>query len=699
MKASKPAPKAPATPRDDSGLEWKVPLGVLVAVAVLSATFVGQNAFAGWRLTWQHPESEWSWTYRFHPHLETDADLPSGQKIQGVDNDRSAELVQMMLALGALGLIGWGYSLAQQGRPNAYQRLRDRTLVAIGVGAFTGYFNFGHLHFDNFVHVWDTYHYYMGAKYFPELNYELLYDCAAVADAESGRRDEALKRPMTDLRTNVVVRTQDILEHPERCKDHFSPERWESFKSDINMFRAWVNEGRWKDIHMDHGYNATPVWTLAGMSLANLAPKFEGLLEPTIPGSTDGRGKTFPGYEQAAAAVHRGDYVSLNDFYTGVQRTQPWRLPYRYVGGRHVALLNLLDPIYLLLTLLVIWWAFGPRAFAIAAIVLGANFPNRFTWTGGAFLRHDWLFYLVFAICLLKKDRPFAAGLALAYTTLLRLFPGLAAIGPLLGAIEYFRVHRAWDKQFVRFVAGGAVGTALLVGLSFAFVGGPSTWARFAQNTAKHAATPLTNHMGLRTILSYRPTTIGRVLKDDTLIDAWATWKSTRLESWQSFKPLWVLLFAGAMALVYFALRHSGQDPWLGLALGVGFIPFGVELTNYYYCFLMGLAVAHVKRREVGLFLSALAAATLFVEFHPLPGMSVWLDEQYVTMSVVSVLAVVACWFAFTKWGQEAVADPEPAPEGILPPLHGLAAATSATTSAPVSEAPTGRSKRKKKNR
>ncbi len=647
--------KLPPNPREDSNLEWLVPLGLLAVVFLLATTFVGQNAFAGWRLTWQHPEPEWSWTYRFHPHLETSPTIP------GIDNDRSSELVELMLALVALGLIGWSYQLANEGRPTAYQRLRDRTLVAVGVASFAAYFNFGHLHFDNFVHVWDTYHYYMGAKYFPELNYELLYDCAAVADAESGRRDEVIKRPLTDLRTNVVVRTEAILEHPERCKDHFSPARWEAFKHDVNMFRSWVNEGRWKDVHLDHGYNATPVWTLAGMALSNLAPSFESLLAPNIPELTDPRtGTRYPSYDEAARAARSGDYQTLNQFYAGLQKLQSWRIPLRYVGGRHVAALNLLDPLYLFLTCVVIWWAFGPRAFAIAALVLGTNFPNRFYWTGGAFLRHDWLFYLVLSVCLLKKDRPFAAGLALAYTTLLRLFPGLAAIGPLLGAIEYFRVHRAWDKQFLRFVAGGLVGTAILVGLSFAFVGGPSTWVRFANNTAKHAATPLTNHMGLRTILSWRPDTVGRVLKDETLIDAWATWKSTRLESWQALKPLWALLFLGAMALVYFALRHSGQEPWLGLALGIGFIPFGVELTNYYYCLLMALAVAHVKRREVGLFLSALAATTIIIEFAPLPGMSKWLDEQYVTISFATILAVVAIWVAFTRWGKDGVAEPEP---------------------------------------
>ena len=49
------------------------------------------------------------------------------------------------------------------------------------------YFNFGAFHFDGLrVHLWDMTHYYLGAKYFGELGYDGLYECIAVADAESG---------------------------------------------------------------------------------------------------------------------------------------------------------------------------------------------------------------------------------------------------------------------------------------------------------------------------------------------------------------------------------------------------------------------------------------------------------------------------------------------------------------------------------
>lgn len=554
-------------PRRGDAFRWEVwgPLGVIALVLVLTQTFIAQRPF-------------------------------------GLDDDTTVQWVQFGVAGAAVALLAWGAALAKEGRPKAYLLLRDRLLVALGLVSFLGYFNFGHLHFGNFVHIWDTYHYVMGSKYFPELGYDKLYECAAVVDVESGRKDELRRRTLTDLRNNRIIRPDEIIAHPEHCKETFSPQRWESFKQDINTFHGMVNEARWKEIHQDHGYNATPVWTLAGAALTNTGP----------------------------------------------------------VSMAQLTRLNLLDPIYLALTLVMVFWAFGARAFAIAALTLGTNFANRYYWTGGAFLRHDWVFYLVASICLLKKEYPFLGGMAFAYATLLRLFPGLAAIGPVIAAVEYFRQHRAIDRRFVRWVAGGALGTALLVGGSFAAFGGATTWEHFAQNTIKHSNTPLTNHMGLRTVLSWRPDTIGQRMVDNSQIDSWAKWKATRLAKWHEAQPVFWAIMAFAVWLVWMAVRASGPDPAFGLALGIGFIVFGAELTNYYYCFLMGIAVLQAQRREVGIILGVLAMLTLFINWGPLNWMSHWLDEQYVAMSLASIFAVVGIWWLFTKWGLEAAFAPDP---------------------------------------
>jgi hypothetical protein len=339
--------------------------------------------------------------------------------LKNVSNDETSSLLQLGIASGALGVLAWGYRLTTQGRSLAFARLRDRLLLALGVAGAAGYCNFFHLHFNNFLHVWDTYHYYMGAKYFPELKYDRLYDCAVVADSEDGLREKIEKRTITDLRTNIIVKANTALEHPEACKGEFSAARWEAFKQDLRFFRGRVNDGRWDEIHHDHGFNATPVWVLVGYLVTN-------------------------------ATVANTNQVTA---------------------------LNLIDPVYLLLTALILYWAFGPRVTAIGLIVVGTNWPSRFFyWTGGALLRHDWLFYTVAVICLLKKNKPGLAGAALAYAALLRLFPGLMLFGPLLAGAELFRrarlplvitaegadaaerdAARVQLKAFWRFIAGGTI--------------------------------------------------------------------------------------------------------------------------------------------------------------------------------------------------------------------------------------------------
>src|SRR5207247_5105817 len=57
-----------------------------------------------------------------------------------------------------------------------------------------------------------------------------------------------------------------------------------------------------------------------------------------------------------------------------------------------------------------------------------------------------WLFYTVAVVCLLRKGKPFMAGVAMAYAALLRLFPGLLLLGPLLAGFEYARV-RWWPAR------------------------------------------------------------------------------------------------------------------------------------------------------------------------------------------------------------------------------------------------------------
>lgn len=497
------------------------------------------------------------------------------------NNDSSARW-QLVLALFGLAWFFWS-RLA----PTRAPAWRDRALALLGILATLTYFNFGAFHFPRFIHDWEWTHYYLGAKYFPELKYDKLYECIAIADVEAGLGEQVARRKLTNLRTNVLESTADILAHPERCKAFFSPARWQTFAADVEFFRERQKRGRWEDLQTDHGYNATPVWNLAGSLLASTAP------------------------------------ASRGQVYT----------------------LGLLDPLYFFAMAFLMVWAFGWRTTSMALLVLATNFPSRFYWTGGSFLRWDWLFFLVAAICLLKRERPFWAGLALGYATLLRVFPLLVFAGPGLALVGL--LWRRWRgesgldlRPWWRFFAGAALAAAVLLPLGAWRAGGPEAYSRFLENTHKHQETPLTNHMGLRTLLAYRSAEAGEVLHDGNAADPWLAWKKARLSAYATVKPLHFVLMAAFLVLLALAVR--GRAPWVAAALGITFVPIGVELTCYYYAFLVGIALLYDENPRIGGLLLAATAFTQFVDWRPFVAMPEWRDEQYTLMSAATVAAVVA---------------------------------------------------------
>jgi hypothetical protein len=579
------------------------------------------------------------------------AAVPPKKLLDYWDNDASARW-ELTLALLGIWFIWWEAKVrAAGGRApapgrwrkrlgGAFNRIMDRqakwfarskvrnALVGVmGVLAFLTYFNFGWFHFPNFIHGWDTFHYYIGSKYFKELSYERLYECVAVADSEEPNlRRRVELRKMTNLRTNLVETTADILAHPERCKSHFTPERWESLKHDLRYFRTLENPRRWDDAQTDHGYNGTPVWNIAGTLLSNLAP---------------------------------------------ASRTQ-------------VLILDSIDCFFVVLFSLMIWWAFGWRTLTIGLIAFSTNFPSRWYWTGGSLLRWDWLFWMVAAVCLLKKERFFYAGMCLAYSTLLRIFPVFMFIAPLIAAVYHYVKHKQLEKRFFRFFAGAAVATALLVPVSVVTAGGVQAYPAFIRNTIKHSETPLTNYMGLRTVVNYRPSEVGRLMRNDSLVDPWSRWKEARLKSFHEARPLFFGIIACYLVLIGLAVR--GVDPWITVALSATLIAFGVELTCYYYAFIIVVALLFAKYESAGKWLLAVTAFTQFIGWAPIQGMPEWLgkilpaawrnspnfknfgmptglDEQYTWMALATLIG-----FVMIAWDMMVVRQRELAPAGAQVP-------------------------------
>jgi len=510
-------------------------------------------------------------------------------------DDDTVGWLQLALCVAGAALLAWGWILERRGRGDSMRRIRDGLLIVLGVLGAAAYFNFGKLHLAGFIHPWDTYHYYMGSKYFPELGYVRLYACTLVAASEDAPESIRDVRIITDLRTNEPVKALAVRADPQACKSHFTPQRWQSFRHDMHLFRELEFASRWGRILRDHGYNASPVWNALGQTLANTGPATKD----------------------------------------------------------QVVALNLLDPAFLLAMLVMIAWAFGWRVALVAAIFVGTDVPGQYMWTGGSFLRHDWLFWLVGSICLLKKDRPFLAGCFIAYATLLRLFPGLAVLGPALALLAIYLRDRRLDRGLLRYFAGGIAATIVLVGVSLA-VSGPGSWRDFARNTEKHMGTPLTNNMGLPVVFGYRPdTTLARIgaAQSGKGLEAWMSgrhfevWRSARIEAIRDARAAFIAACVAFAVLLYFAIARSGAEPWIAASLGVGMIAVGADITCYYYCFYVGVLLAMRRHLGVGVLILLMNAGWLLVNRY---STGQWDDEKYVAMSAlaVAVYAVILACFA-----------------------------------------------------
>jgi len=491
--------------------------------------------------------------------------------------------------------------------------VRNQLLALVGIVSFFAYWNFGAFHFHNYTHFHEAFHYYVGAKYFDELSYLRLYDCASIAEAENpALRRRVELRKITNLSTNVLGDTTDVLAHPERCKQHFSPARWAAFRADVDYFRTRLGVKGWQDALGDHGYNATPVWNIAGTLLANLAPASD---------------------------------------------EQIWWL-------------TRIDPLLLAGMLALIAWAFGWQALCVALAVFATNFPSRFTWTGGAYLRWDFLFYMTAGVCLIKKDRPLWGGYLLGVSALLRVFPVFLLLGPLLIVVQQLgaqlrlrsRARGGWrsslDRSCLRVLLGAALAAMTLVPISLAISGGVGGYRAFVHNSKKHVATGLTNYMGWRTVAIYKQAEAGRHLFSNRETDPWDRWKAARLRTFHQRRWLYAAGVIGFVGLLAWAVR--GRSAWEAAAMATVMIAVVPELTCYFYSFLIVPALLWVRVRSAGIVLLAVTAATSFIDWAPtrfLPQrppwdhlqMPTWLDEQYMWMSVVTLLGFAVILYELAR--------------------------------------------------
>jgi hypothetical protein len=459
-------------------------------------------------------------------------------------------------------------------------------LTVVGFLNYFGYFN-PNTRYVNYYHRHEFFHYYLGAKYSSQLGYTRLYECAAIAEAELGHRNEIAKQEIRDLReANLIkpIRETYVLSDPKQCTSHFSDQEWADFKQDVKWFRGSASGNYWLNMKKDHGYNPPPVWTMTGKLFSMLGPASDGMFK----------------------------------------------------------LLATLDILLHIGTLAMLRWAFGWRIAMLASVFWGCNTAANFYWTGGAFLRQDWAFLFISSMCLAKKQRFGLAGAAFVWCGLLRIFPFAAGFGWGALIVMHWLKHRRLHPSHRRFIAGCALALGLLVPASIAATG-VDAYTEFARHISLHKNTPLTNHMGLPVILSHNWEGRMRFTRDDSYNDSFELWKQGRLDRTAARQPILYAVWLFLMAWIVWALHRTRQF-WLGLPLSVPLVMSMTNLTCYYFVLFLVFAALARLRPPIGLALVTTAACSQILLAH-----FYWIDDRYTALSYLYLAMGLCVLYAMSR--------------------------------------------------
>gem|GEM_PF-1672950 len=324
--------------------------------------------------------------------------------------------------------------------PRSWQALVSAAALApLVLASALAYTNFGRWSGYYSVHYHDAAHYFLGAKYAPELGYTRLYSCLAVAAQEEGRWPAEPSRVVRDLRNNTLVPLAAALDEGKDCAGRFGTARWAEFRRDTVFFQSQLHPAAWSALLADHGYNATPGWTFVLRTL--------------------------------------------------LLRDRPASIAW-------LSTLSHLDEVGLVLLALVLLWGFGLRVGTLALLVIGLGFPWITLWTGGGIGRSLWLLFALAGLATYQRGHPRLAGVLVGLSAGLQIFPALLLAGPFFSVVADRWRRRPPNGANQRLLLSASCAFLALAVLSL-YTSGPSLWLEFAHNSGKHMASTSANRIGL----------------------------------------------------------------------------------------------------------------------------------------------------------------------------------------------------------
>lgn len=334
-------------------------------------------------------------------------------------------LWRLLAALGVVVILG--IPEVARRSSTALRRLRPQLLLLLAIASVAQATAPELWSFSSspWVRVWNVYHYFLGSKYFPELGYHDLYVATLAAD-EAGNGYWGSIRTLRDLETYELISRSDALQryHPE---EHFSAERWQSFRRDVEALQGQRAPSEWRNIFRDRGYNPPPLWTAVGRTLT-----------------------WFP-----------ADWT--------------WALK----------LLCSLDLLLLAFTFRLVYRTFGTSTLAGALLLWSLSPVNDGRIIGG-FLQYDWFCALAAGLCYLHRQRPLPAAVFFAYAAGTRVFPAILLLSAAVPWVRRFILEGRLRRRDLHFAAALGIFGLLAFGIATLGGGGGASWRSFVANIDHH---------------------------------------------------------------------------------------------------------------------------------------------------------------------------------------------------------------------
>lgn len=388
--------------------------------------------------------------------------------------------VVLPLLFASLLIAAWVVERGHGRVPAKLVRQLSLTLTVAGFLVHYGGFNPNVRH-PGFYQPQAFYHGYLGQKYADELSATSLVECTVAAEKELGKAQTHTQRyvyPSSDAVAPVLASTLPGASNPRVCSEHFSAERWQSFRTDIEWFLAAVKAEEWALLQRTRPEVSTPAWRLIVSPLVQ-TPASQGRF----------RGLAF--VEPLLHAVALGAVV----------------------------------------------WGFGPVAGALVSVTWGCQ--PFFAFTGGAALLGNlWLVAWLVGLSVWRRRagakvvRPVVAGVLMALGACLQPLSALALLP--LGA-SFLSQMRTGVPSSLRKLAIALGATAIVVGL---ISGRGGSYGLYAEDVAHRRATPALSDVGLPALLANHGTARYRFQRIDTSPDPTTEWSALRGPA-QERKTVW----------------------------------------------------------------------------------------------------------------------------------------------------------------